>query len=165
LAELAYLSLGSNEGDRRANLQAAIERLSGTATLTANSGFYETEPVEVRDQPWFLNCIVAVETKESPRELLERVLRIEREMGRVRLRDKGPRVIDIDIILFGDRIVDEPGLKIPHPGLQERRFVLAPLAEIAPDVRHPILGRTSRQLLAALGPGQVVHRLPSNERN
>ena len=159
MAECVYLSLGSNVGDRSANLRTAIARLGEGGTVKAVSGFYETEPVELRDQPWFLNCVVALETSLSPAELLEKVLAIEQEMGRLRMKDKGPRSIDIDILLFGDRVVDERGLKIPHPAMQERRFVLEPLAEIAPQVLHPHLRKTASQLLAALSAGQIVRRI------
>jgi len=163
LSELAYLSLGSNVGDRSANLQLAIDRLAKAGVLRAVSSFYETEPVELLAQPWFVNCVVALETSQSPQELLKTVLTIEEEMGRVRLKDKGPRVIDIDIVLFGDRVVDEPGLKIPHPAMVGRRFVLEPLAEIAPDTLHPTRGKTANQLLAALAMGQAIRPLTGKE--
>jgi 2-amino-4-hydroxy-6-hydroxymethyldihydropteridine diphosphokinase len=159
MAEFVYLSLGSNLGDRSANLRAAIERLGEAGVVKAVSGFYETEPVELRDQPWFLNCVVALETSDSPEALLQRALAIEQEMGRLRMKDKGPRSIDIDILLFGDRVVEERGLKIPHPAMQQRRFVLEPLAEIAPEARHPQLRKTARELLADLPAGQVVRLL------
>ncbi|MGA9526592.1 MAG: 2-amino-4-hydroxy-6-hydroxymethyldihydropteridine diphosphokinase [Terriglobales bacterium] len=167
MKETAYLSLGSNiagsniagSADRAENLRAAIRRLEEAGTVCAVSSFYETEPVEVRDQPWFLNCVVAVETFKSPQELLKNVLSIEEAMGRVRTRVKGPRIIDIDIVLFGNRIVDEPGLQIPHPAMHQRRFVLEPLAEIAPQVSHPILRKTAAELLSALGAGEVVRRI------
>src|SRR5437868_4621427 len=129
MAELAYLSLGSNVGDRSANLQIAIGRLSEIGKVTAVSSFYETEPVEMLKQPWFLNCVMGLESAQSPTDLLNKVLTVEREMGRVRLKDKGPRVIDIDILLYSDRIIEQPGLKIPHPAIQFRRFVLERLAE------------------------------------
>lgn len=159
LPELVYLSLGSNAGDRATHLCAAIERLAESGTVIATSGFYETEPVDFLDQPWFLNCAVALETGETPRELLAHALMIEEGMGRRRTRDKGPRTMDIDILLFGDRVIDEPGLKIPHPAMHERRFVLAPLAEIAPGVLHPAIKKTARQLLAGLPTGQAVRSL------
>ena len=159
LLELVYLSLGSNVGDRAANLRSAIERLAEAGTVQATSGFYETEPVDFRDQPWFLNCVVALETGKTPRHLLAHALAIEEGMGRRRTRDKGPRTIDIDILLFGDRVIDEPGLKIPHPAMHERRFVLEPLAEIAPGAIHPTLRKTARQLLAGLPTGQAVRSL------
>ena len=156
MAEFVYLSLGSNLGDRSANLRAAIERLGEAGAIRAVSGFYETEPVELRDQPWFLNCVVALETSDSPEALLQRALAIEQEMGRLRMKDKGPRSIDIDILLFGDRVVEERGLKIPHPAMQQRRFVLEPLAKIAPEALHPLLRKTARELLADLPAGQMV---------
>ena len=159
MAEFVYLSLGSNLGDRSANLRAAIERLGKAGAIRSVSGFYETEPVEFRDQPWFLNCVVALETSDSPEALLQRALAIEQEMGRLRMKDKGPRSIDIDILLFGDRVVEERGLKIPHPAMQQRRFVLEPLAEIAPEALHPQLRKTARELLADLPAGQVVRLL------
>ena len=133
--------------------------MQAAGQLLAVSAFYETQPVDVPDQPWFLNCVAAIETELSPRELLALALQIEAAMGRVRVREKGPRTIDIDIILFGDRVIDEPGLKIPHPGLPQRRFVLVPLVEIAPEARHPAAGKTAREMLAALPDGQTVRRL------
>jgi len=159
MGETAYLSLGSNLGDRAANLRAAIAELGRGGTVGALSAFYETEPVDLLDQPWFLNCVVSMETEKKPRDLLRFVLSIEEAMGRLRMRKKGPRKIDIDVVLMGDRVVDEPGLKIPHPAMHRRRFVLAPLAEIAPEARHPVLGKTARELLAGLGPGQAARPL------
>ena len=159
MGEIAYLSLGSNLGDRAANLRAAVAQLDAAGRLLAVSALYETQPVEVPDQPWFLNCAAAIETEKTPRELLSLVLRIEAGMGRLRMRDKGARNIDIDVVLFGDCVVDEPGLKIPHPAMHRRRFVLEPLDEIAPGVRHPALGKTARELLAELDDEQTVRRL------
>jgi 2-amino-4-hydroxy-6-hydroxymethyldihydropteridine diphosphokinase len=159
VAELSYLSLGSNVGDRSANLRAAIQRLGEAGTVNAVSSFYETEPVDLLDQPWFLNCVVALETSLAPAMLLKKMLAIEQEMGRLRMKDKGPRLIDMDILLFGGLRVDELGLKIPHPQMHRRRFVLEPLAEIAPGALHPGLGKTAKELLAALPAGQSVRRL------
>jgi 2-amino-4-hydroxy-6-hydroxymethyldihydropteridine diphosphokinase len=159
VAETAYLSLGSNLGDRAANLRAALAQLDAAGKSLAVSGFYETQPVDAPDQPWFLNCVAAIETEKTPQELLHLALKIEAAMGRLRMRKKGPRNIDIDVVLFGDRVVDEPALKIPHPAMQQRRFVLEPLVEIAPEVRHPELGKTARELLAELPSGQTVRRL------
>ncbi|MCU1283891.1 MAG: 2-amino-4-hydroxy-6-hydroxymethyldihydropteridine pyrophosphokinae [Acidobacteriales bacterium] len=123
------------------------------------SSFYETEPMEIKEQNWFLNCVVELRTEMSAAELLEGLLQIEREMGRERLRPKGPRNIDIDILLFGNQIVDEKGLKVPHPMMHERRFVLAPLAEIAPDAIHPVFKRSAAELLSVLPAGDVVRKL------
>jgi len=163
----AYLSLGSNLGDRAANLQSALAHLDLAVRLLEVSALYETQPVYLPDdvpgdlpvQPWFLNCVAAIEAAITPRELLTLALRIEAEMGRLRMREKGPRNIDIDIVLFGNQMVDEPGLKIPHPAMHRRRFVLEPLAEIAPQARHPALEKTAQQLLAELPGGQTVRRL------
>lgn len=159
MSETAYLSLGSNLGDRAANLRAALAQLEVAGRVLAVSALYETQPVDVPDQPWFLNCVAAIATQKSPRELLRFALQVEAEMGRLRMRDKGPRNIDIDILLFGNRVIDEPGLEIPHPAMQKRRFVLEPLAEIAPEARHPQLGKTARELLTAVGEEQTVRRL------
>ena len=159
MAETAYLSLGSNLGDRAANLRTAVAQMDVAGRLLAVSALYETQPVDVPDQPWFLNCVAAIATDKTPRELLKLALQVEAVMGRLRMRDKGARKIDIDVVLFGDRVVDEPGLKIPHPSMHQRRFVLEPLVEIAPEARHPELGKTARELLAALADGQMVRRL------
>lgn len=145
-------------GDRAANLDAAIERLGELGRIAARSALYETEPVEVERQPWFVNCVVAIETELMPRQFLSRVLAIEQKMGRRRTQQKGPRNIDIDILLFGSSIVDTPALTIPHPAMHQRRFVLEPLAEIAPEVRHPVFKKTVREMLAELPPGNGVVR-------
>jgi 2-amino-4-hydroxy-6-hydroxymethyldihydropteridine diphosphokinase len=159
--KLVYLSLGSNLGDREANLRQAMERLGTVGEVVAVSSFYETEPVDVARQPWFVNCAVGVQTEKMPRQLLAALQGIEQEMGRRRLQPKGPRVIDLDILLFGNSIVDTAGLTIPHPTLHQRRFVLEPLAEIAPEQRHPVFKRTIRELRDALPAGPpAVRRLP-----
>jgi 2-amino-4-hydroxy-6-hydroxymethyldihydropteridine diphosphokinase len=159
MATMVYLSLGSNVGDRRARLLEALGRLSVLAPIAAVSSFYETEPVEVTDQPWFLNAVIAIETEQSPEQLIASVLQIEEAMGRKRVQKKGPRSIDIDILLFGDEVVNSPDVTIPHPAMHERRFVLEPLAEIAPDLRHPVLNKTTRELLDLLPTGQAVRRI------
>ncbi len=146
-------------GDRAANLQTAIEKLKTVGSVLAVSSFYETEPVEMTAQPWFLNCAVKFETEKMPRQLIAAILNLEQEMGRQRKQAKGPRTIDIDILLFGSSIVQLKGLTIPHPRMHERRFVLEPLAEIAPDARHPSQKRTVRELRDSLPPGQTVKQL------
>jgi 2-amino-4-hydroxy-6-hydroxymethyldihydropteridine diphosphokinase len=154
-----YLSLGSNLGDCEGNLRKAIAALQRLGTVAAISSFYETEPVEFRAQGWFMNCALLLETDKMPRQLLKSILDLEREMGRRRTRIKGPRNIDIDILLFGNSVIHAKGLTIPHPALHERRFVLEPLAEIASDVRHPLLHKTIRELRDGLPPGQAVRKM------
>ena len=158
MSNLAYLSLGSNVGDRESQLRDAIARLESCGHVVAVSSFYETEPVEFTDQPWFLNCAVALETNLTPQEFMAGALNIEREMGRRRTQKKGPRKIDIDILLFGDTVLASPELTIPHPAMHQRRFVLEPLTEIAPEECHPKLRHTVRELLENLPPGQVVRK-------
>jgi 2-amino-4-hydroxy-6-hydroxymethyldihydropteridine diphosphokinase len=148
-----YLSLGSNLGDREANLEQAIVELGKLGTLLKRSAFYETEPMEIADQPWFLNMAVELETELMPKQFIAAVLDIERGMGRKRTKKKGPRTIDIDVLLFGRSIVEMQGLTVPHPAMHQRRFVLEPMAEIAPEVRHPVFKKTMRELRDALPPG------------
>ena len=167
MRKTVYLSLGSNVGDRVANLRAAIAALESLGKVTAVSSFYETEPVEYTQQPWFVNCAVALETEKMPKQLLSGVLKIERDLGRKRnsRQPKGPRPIDIDILLFSGAVVETADLQIPHPAMHLRRFVLDPLAEIASEERHPILKRTVRDLRDALPPGQAVRRLSLSGNN
>jgi 2-amino-4-hydroxy-6-hydroxymethyldihydropteridine diphosphokinase len=155
-----YLSLGSNVGNRAENIRQAIELLRELGEVGAISSLYETEPEELKAQPWFLNCALALETEYMPRQFLSRVLGIERKMGRKRIQPKGPRTIDIDILLFGKSSVNTTGLTIPHPAMHKRRFVLEPLGEIAPETRHPVLKKTIRELRDSLpGGGSAVYRV------
>ena len=158
LVNTAHLSLGSNLGDRAGHLRRARELLQAAGMrLLRESSIYETAPRDFLAQPWFLNQVVEIETELFPRQLLSKLLRIERTMGRRRLVAKGPRTIDIDILLLGEVRMRAPGLQIPHPRLHKRRFVLEPLAELAPDLRHPQTGRTVREMLGAVS-NQPVRR-------
>ncbi|HWY03234.1 MAG TPA: 2-amino-4-hydroxy-6-hydroxymethyldihydropteridine diphosphokinase [Candidatus Acidoferrum sp.] len=159
MSNLVYLSLGSNIGERENYLRDAMARLESQGHVVSGSSFYETEPVEFTDQAWFLNCVVVVETTEPPEKLMAAILKIEHEMGRQRMQNKGPRVIDIDILLYSDKIIDLPELTVPHPAMHVRRFVLEPLAEVAPDIRHPLLNKTICELVDALPAGQIVQKL------
>jgi 2-amino-4-hydroxy-6-hydroxymethyldihydropteridine diphosphokinase len=145
---VAYIGLGANLGDREGNLRSALGRLAELGPLRVSS-FRETDPVGVTDQPRFLNAAAKLETDLGPRDLLERLLEIERELGRDRSGEErwGPRPIDLDLLLYGDDLIDEPGLSVPHPRLAERRFVLEPLHELAPGLVLPD-GRAVGDLLA-----------------
>jgi 2-amino-4-hydroxy-6-hydroxymethyldihydropteridine diphosphokinase len=154
-----YIGLGSNLGDRVENLRGARERIETSGVrIRRSSSLYETEPRGMLDQPWFLNQVIEAETTLFPRQLLARLLMFEREMGRSRTTPNGPRTIDLDILLFGNAVVHAAGLEIPHPRMAERRFVLEPLAELAPDLRPPRGRRTVREMLA-LVMDQPVRRL------
>ncbi|MBK5290519.1 MAG: 2-amino-4-hydroxy-6-hydroxymethyldihydropteridine diphosphokinase [Acidobacteriia bacterium] len=155
----AYLSFGSNLGDRRKNLEAALEMLAGPRLRVLRvSSYYETEPVECTGQPYFLNAVAEVETSLFPMMLLALVERVEKKLGRRAKMTKGARTIDIDILLYGKFVVECAKLIIPHARMAERRFVLAPMVELAPDLRHPALKKTMRELLAGVK-GQVVKRV------
>ena len=157
-----YLALGSNAGDRRANLSGALEGLaSGELRIVRVSSIYETAPRDLLDQPWFLNQVAEAETDLFPLQLLARTQKAERDMGRKRGIAKGPRVIDVDILLFGAAVIRTPDLEIPHPRMLDRRFVLEPLAELAPELRHPVSGRPMREALAKVADQAVRRVLPT----
>ncbi|HME08143.1 MAG TPA: 2-amino-4-hydroxy-6-hydroxymethyldihydropteridine diphosphokinase [Bryobacteraceae bacterium] len=152
----AFLSLGSNLGDRTANLRQALAAMEAAGVhAIKQSSVYETEPQDLRNQPWFLNLVVQVQTTLFPLQLLHLLQKIELALGRRRAQAKGPRSIDIDILLFSRFVVESAELEVPHPRMHLRRFVLEPLAEIAPEVRHPVLRKTAEELLAGLS-GQKV---------
>lgn len=154
-----YLSLGANLGDREAALREALSQLGAAGIrILRVSSLYETEPRDVPDQPWFLNAVVEAETELFPKQLLARTQAVEQAMGRKKTRPKGPRSIDVDILLYGNAVVDTETLVIPHPRMHERRFVLEPLAELAPELRHPVMRMTVREMLAGVQ-DQVVRRL------
>jgi 2-amino-4-hydroxy-6-hydroxymethyldihydropteridine diphosphokinase len=155
---LAYIGLGSNLGDGIKNCWRALEAIGSDPgnRLVQCSPLYRTEPVGKRDQDWFINGAAAVETSMTPGDLLAFLLSVEDRMGRVRKEKWGSRIIDLDILFYGDRVLDEEDLRIPHPRLQERRFVLVPLNDIAPDLFHPVFRRTVSQLLAELKSEEMV---------
>ncbi len=153
-----YLALGSNVGEREQMLQAAIDALEAPdLRIRRISPVYETEPMEVRNQRWFLNLVLEAETSLFPRLLLARIARIEKALGRKRLLPKGPRPIDIDILAYGSFVVETPELQIPHARMGERKFVLAPLADLAPEWRHPVSRKSVREMLAGTA-GQIVRK-------
>ena len=156
MTKTVYLGLGSNLGDRKEHLRRAVEELQGPdLRIVRLSPLYETEPVEYTQQPWFVNQVAEAETGLFPMQLFSRMGRVERALGRVRGIPKGPRVIDIDILFFGRAVVRTAKLEIPHPRIAERRFVLAPLADLTPELRHPVTRKTIREMLEAAPPDKV----------
>jgi 2-amino-4-hydroxy-6-hydroxymethyldihydropteridine diphosphokinase len=159
-AEVVYLSLGSNVGARDQNLNTAIAALLAVGVdVRRVSSFYETEPVDFLDQAWFLNCVVEARTELPAPDLLRRLREIELRMGNKKLIAKGPRLIDIDILLYGQRTMNTPELQVPHPRMTQRRFVLVPLAEIAPGLRHPAWQTSVAELLADSVDRSAVRRV------
>ena len=163
--EVIYLSLGSNVGAPEANLNAAIEALAGAGVEVRRvSSFYETEPVDYLEQPWFLNGVVKAHTELPALALLRALRGIELKMGSTKSIAKGPRLIDIDILLYGQQKIDTPELQVPHPRMTLRKFVLVPLAEIAPELRHPAWTGTVEQLLAETPDKSKVQRIEPTEK-
>jgi len=155
MAEVAFVGLGSNVGDRLENLRRAVALLAARAPVHRVSPVYETEPVGFRDQAWFLNCVVEVEAAGGAEALHAATKDVERVMGKATPFPDGPRVIDLDILLLGDAVLEGPTLRVPHPRMHERRFVLAPLADLAPDVPLPGLGSSA---------AEALERLPETEQ-
>lgn len=154
-----YISMGSNVGDREQQIAAAIQALGARGVrIVRQSSIYSTEPVDVATQAWFLNCVLEVETDLMPRQLLRAFKDIENELGRRHSVRRGPRVIDLDILLYGTSVVRASDLEIPHPRMTQRRFVLIPLAEIAPAAHHPVENKSVEELLAETEDRSVVHR-------
>lgn len=153
-----YISFGSNIGERFAHMNQALRLLlkADSVRLMQLSSLYETEPVGDKNQDWFLNCVLAIETHVLPHLLLDLLKTIEKRMGREHRSRWGPREIDLDLLIHGNQCIDTPGLTVPHPEMHRRRFVLVPFAEIAPNVVHPILGKTVDTLLAELTAPDVV---------
>ena len=158
MLETVYLGLGTNVGERGVNLRTALDHLNQLFTITAVSSIYETDPVGYADQPRFWNIVVRAHTSLEANELLGRLIAIEKHMGRERSFRNAPRVIDIDVLLFGDAVINEPGLELPHPRMTERAFVLAPLVEIAPNLADPLTGKPYRDMLRA-GEFERVERI------
>ena len=163
---LVFIGVGSNLGDKVGNCRRAVEVIlaDGRNRIVQCSPLYQTEPVGKKEQDWFINGVFAMETSMEPAELLEFLLGVEKMMGRVRTERWGPRVIDLDILLFGQEVINEEALRIPHPRLHERRFVLVPLRDIAPDLMHPLLGKTISQILAELPGEEKVFPLPQESQ-
>jgi 2-amino-4-hydroxy-6-hydroxymethyldihydropteridine diphosphokinase len=161
---VVYLSLGSNIGNRAENLRVAIAALDGAGVhVTRQSKLYETEPVDYLQQDWFLNCVVQGQTNLTASDLLRHLRAIEAHMGSAKAFAKGPRLIDLDILFYGDAVIDTPELQIPHPRLAERRFVLVPLAEIAPAMRHPLTHYTAAEMLRTTTDRSVVRIAEAGE--
>jgi len=156
----AYISAGSNLGDREANLEFAVHALEKAGTVRQVSSYFETEPVGYAEQPWFLNLAVELETQLEPTDLLRMCLGIEDSRGRERSFPNAPRTLDLDILLYGDVVLRQQGLIIPHPRLTERKFVLEPLAQIVPDLIHPERRQSIRSLLESCTDRSQVRRLP-----
>lgn len=159
--EVAFVGLGANLGAREETLKRAVKMLnteSGIAVVAASS-VYETAPVGVVDQPYFLNAVLKIDTELPAQILLDRLLDLEQKFGRVRKTKWGPRILDLDILLYGDAVINQPGLQVPHPHLHKREFVLAPLCDLAPDLHHPLSGKSFLSLAASLDMDAFVKKI------
>lgn len=154
-----FVGIGSNIGNREENVRRAVELLGAAGRVVAASSMYETEPMYLENQGWFINCVVKLRTDLAPMELLKRLKGFEHKLGRGKGEKYGPRVIDFDILFYGSQVVRGVDLTIPHPRIQERPFVLVPLAEIDPDLMHPVMGKTVSQLLRELHSDKEVKRV------
>ena len=152
-----YIALGSNLGDREANLRQALEALPPEVEVLERSPIYETEPWGYEDQPAFLNQVVEGETELDPKATLDHLKRIEQQIGRQARFRYGPREIDLDLLFYDERVIDTPDLELPHPRLHQRAFVLVPLVDLAPDLQHPVLGRSAQDLLEEIDTDGVEH--------
>ena len=163
--EIVFISLGSNIGEREKNLRDAIAALSELGVqIKKVSSIYETEPVDLLEQPWFLNCVVEGETTVPPLALLKELRELERRMGSKKLVARGPRLIDLDILVYGRQTINSPELQVPHPRMHLRRFVLAPLSEIAPNLKHSSWSGTAAQLLAISDDKSAVKKISGDLR-
>lgn len=158
MSETVYLGLGSNLGDREGNIAKALRSLAQEMSIEQVSSIYETEPIGYREQPWFLNAVCRGLTSLDPFSLLHLIKEIEGELGRVTLFPDAPRIIDIDILFYGDEILATEDLTIPHPKITERLFVLVPLAEIAPELIHPVAKKPIKELVHEVQGSQQVNR-------
>jgi 2-amino-4-hydroxy-6-hydroxymethyldihydropteridine diphosphokinase len=159
---LTYIGIGSNQEDALSNCRKAIQAIASDPRnrLVQCAPFYRTEPVGKKNQDWFINGVIALETSMPPQDLLHFLLTVEKSMGRLRRERWGPRIIDLDLLFYGNVISEDEELRIPHPRLHERRFVLVPLKDIAPDLEHPLLHQTIAEILGYLKKEEIVLPLP-----
>ena len=162
VSAIAYIGIGSNVRDKPFNCRYSVDKIDQLpgCHVTACSSIFKTEPVGVTGQDWYANCVVQVKVSQRPSKLIKGLIGIESDMGRIRKERWGPRIIDLDLLLFGQEIIESDNLIIPHPLLHKRRFVLEPLVQLAPDLMHPVLRLTLSQLLNRLPKGPLVEDMP-----